>query len=64
MGKIININDLNEIESINGEGSLVELTQELLLDARTSINSSKSLSFPIAELSTLGGRSIVTYSSI
>ena len=54
MGKIININDLNEIESINGEGSLVELTQELLLDARTSINSSKSLSFPIAELSTLG----------
>ena len=35
-------------------GALLDITQSLLADARTALNSSGVLSVPIAELSTLG----------
>lgn len=54
MGEITNINSTNELETINDENGLVELTESLLTDARVSINSNKALSVPIAELSALG----------
>lgn len=54
MGKAINIRKSNEIKVINEDNCLIELTDSLLLDARESINNNKSVSFPIAELATLG----------
>ena len=54
MGEKVSINDTNEIETINDENELIELTEGLLMDARASINSNKTLSVPIAELSALG----------
>lgn len=54
MGEIININNSNEAEVFRTENDLIELTEGMLLDARASINSRKTLSVPIAELSTLG----------
>ena len=54
MSEITNGNNTNELETVSGENGLVELTENLLMDARTSINSNKALSVPIAELSALG----------
>lgn len=54
MGEIININNTNEVEVVGSENGLIELTESLLLDARSTINSKNALSVPIAELSTLG----------
>lgn len=54
MGEIIQINNSNDIEPIGGETAIVELTEGLLFDARSSINAQNAISFPIAELSTLG----------
>lgn len=54
MGEKVSINDTNEIETVNDENELIELTEGLLMDARASINSNKTLSVPIAELSALG----------
>ena len=54
MGEITNIINTNELETVNGENRLVELTENLLTDARASINSNKALSVPIAKLSALG----------
>lgn len=54
MGEIVNINNSNEVEVVRTENDLIELTEGILLDARATINSRKTLSVPIAELSTLG----------
>ena len=54
MSEIISTKNTNELETVNGENGLVELTESLLTDARASINSNKALSVPIAELSALG----------
>ncbi|WKY46627.1 hypothetical protein Q5O24_09570 [Eubacteriaceae bacterium ES3] len=52
MGEIVNIYHSNEVDK--KEKDLIELTEEMLLDARSTINSKNTLSVPIAELSTLG----------
>lgn len=45
----------NEIEAVEGNNGLIELSEGMLAEARASINnSSNTLSVPIAELSTLG----------
>lgn len=44
----------NEVQAVNGESGLIELTEQLLCDARSAIESDKALSVPIAELSSLG----------
>jgi len=54
MGEIVNINNSNEVEVVRTENDLIEITEGMLLDARSTINSRKTLSVPIAELSTLG----------
>lgn len=54
MGKIVKINNSNEVEAFRTENGLKELTEEMLLDASVTINSNKTLSVPIAELSFLG----------
>lgn len=54
MNEINIINKSGEIDDVSGMNSLVELTEDLLRDARASINNNKALSIPIAELSTLG----------
>lgn len=54
MEKIVNINNSNEVEAVRTENDLVELTEGMLLDARSTINSKNTLSVPIAELSILG----------
>lgn len=53
MGEIIKINT-GDVAPVNDEGGLMEVTQGLLVDARSSIAEKKRLSVPIAELSTLG----------
>ena len=54
MGEIIKI-DNNEIENVSSGNGILALTEGMLAEARSAINnSSKSLSVPIAELSTLG----------
>jgi len=54
MGEIVNINHSNEVEVVRTENDLMELTVGMLLDARATIYSGKTLSVPITELSTLG----------
>lgn len=54
MGENVNINNSNAVEIVRTENDLIELTEGMLLDARAIINSKKTLSVPIAELSTLG----------
>lgn len=54
MGEIINLNNASEITPVSGEDALLEVTQGILVDARTTLDSKKSLSVPIAELATLG----------
>ena len=54
MGNLVKTNQNNEIVNIEEESGIVELTENLLLDARTAINSDNTISFPIAELSALG----------
>lgn len=44
----------NELTITNTENELIELTDDLLRDAKASIHNNKTLSVPIAELSTLG----------
>jgi hypothetical protein len=52
MGEIVNIYNSNEVD--RKERDLIELTEDMLLDARSTINSKNALSVPIAELATLG----------
>lgn len=44
----------NEIKVRDESGSISEVTEELLLDARSSIENKKTISVPIGELSVLG----------
>lgn len=44
MGEIINLNSASEIASVSGEDALLEITQGILVDARTTLDSKKSLS--------------------
>ncbi len=53
MGEIVKCNN-GTIASINEENALLEVTQDLLVDTRTTLDGKKLLSVPIAELSTLG----------
>lgn len=54
MGDIINLNNTNEIQPVNNENSIWEVTQGILMDARSTLESKGIMSVPIAELSTLG----------
>lgn len=54
MGEIINTNTAIETQPGGDTGALLDITQSLLADASTALNSSGVLSVPIAELSTLG----------
>ena len=54
MGEIINTSTAIEAQLGGDTGTLLDVTQSLLADARTALNSSGVLSVPIAELSTLG----------
>ena len=53
MGEIIKING-DELTPVEGQKDLMEITEGLLLDVRSSIESKKTMSVPIGELSTLG----------
>lgn len=52
MNEIINQN--TNLQKINEQYGIVELSEDLLADARENINSNNAISIPIAELSTLG----------
>lgn len=54
MEDLVKTNQTNKIVNIEEETGIVELTESLLIDARTAINSDNTISFPIAELSALG----------
>lgn len=54
MSEVIKINNTYKIDIEGRADGLVELTDDLLEDARSSINSNKALSVPIGKLSTLG----------
>lgn len=54
MGEIINTSTAIEAQPGGDTGTLLDVTQSLLADARTVLNDRDVLSVPIAELSTLG----------
>ena len=54
MGEIIKIGNNSDLEKVNDEVELVELTEELLQEARANIENNKTLSMPISGLATLG----------
>ncbi len=54
MGEIEKANLLNEVDVVSTESDLMELTEDLLFDARLAISSQNALSVPISELATLG----------
>ncbi len=54
MSRIAGTNGTDELETFRDENKLIELTESLLPDTKASIISDKTLSVPIAELSTLG----------
>lgn len=54
MGDVIKMNTADEVATVDDECALLEVTQGILVDARTTLDSKKSLSVPIAELATLG----------
>ena len=53
MGEIIEFYKGN-IDTIRDETDLLEITEWVLIDTRTQINTSNSLNMPIAQLATLG----------
>lgn len=52
MNELINQN--KNSQEISEQYSIFELSEDLLSDVRTNINSKKAIRFPIAKLSTLG----------
>lgn len=54
MGEIIEINNCGEIEETNGTTDIVEVAEQLLLDARNSSTTENCISVPVAQLGTLG----------
>lgn len=53
MSEIEKMNN-SDLIPVNGENSLMEVTEGLLINAKTSMQDKKTLSVPIVELSTLG----------
>lgn len=53
MEDIVKTNN-DEIKVRDESGSISEVTEELLLDARSSLENKKTISVPIGELSALG----------
>jgi len=64
MGEIVNINHSNEVEVVRTENDLMELTVGMLLDARATIYSGKTLSVPIYRAIDFRSWRVITYSSI
>ena len=54
MGEIILFGNSGEVGPSNDEKMLLEVSQDLLVDSRTTLEDKKALSVPISELSTLG----------
>ena len=54
MGEIISFGNSGEVGPSDDEKMLLEVSQYLLVDSRTTLEDKKALSVPIAELSTLG----------
>ena len=54
MGEIILFGNSGEVGPSNDEKMLLEVSQDLLVDSRMTLEDKKALSVPIAELSTLG----------
>ena len=54
MGEIVNLNNSSEITPGSETDSFLEITQDVLVDTRMTLDSKKALSVPIAELATLG----------
>lgn len=54
MGDVIKMNTADEVAPVDEECALLEVTQDILMDARTTFDSKKYMSVPIAELATLG----------
>lgn len=54
MGEIISFGNSSEVGPRDDEKMLLEVSQDLLVDSRTTLEDKKALSVPIAELSTLG----------
>ena len=54
MGEIIKIGNNSDLEKVNDEVELVELTEGLLQEARATIENNKTFSMPISGLATLG----------
>lgn len=54
MEDIIKLDSADELETTRMETDLMQFTEGMLMDARTSLDSKTSLSVPIAKLSTLG----------
>ena len=54
MGEIIKIGNNSDLEKVNDEVELVELTEGLLQEARETIKKNEVLSVPISGLATLG----------
>lgn len=54
MGEIISYGNSGELGSSDGEKMLLEVSQDLLVDSKTTLENKNVLSVPIAELSTLG----------
>ena len=54
MGEIISYGNSGEVGPSDDEKMLLEVSQYLLVDSRTTLEDKKVLSVPIAELSTLG----------
>ncbi len=53
MGKKVSNLESSEVEVVRPEYDLIELSEGILFDARSTINSNGTLSVPIVELSTL-----------
>lgn len=54
MGDVVKMNTAGEIAPVDEEDALLEVTHGLLMDVRTTLDSKKTMSVPIAELATLG----------
>lgn len=54
MGDVVKMNTAGEVAPVDEEDALLEVTYGLLMDARTTLDSKKTMSIPIAELATLG----------
>lgn len=54
MGDVVKMNTAGEVAPVDEEDALLEVTHGLLMDVRTTLDSKKTMSVPIAELATLG----------